>query len=338
MAVSRQRKPIFIVSAPRSGSTLLRLILDAHPRLAVPPPGWLFHFVYPYLYSYGDLDVEENFRELVKDILETPTIKRWPIEISVEKILSSVEDRTFRGVYKCIHVLYANDCGKYRWGVKTPRNSVWIDEIMSLFPDAQIIHLLRDGRDVAIDISDADFLPGTVYASAQVWRNFVSAVKRSEEKLGPESFFEIRYENLCRDPERELGKLCEFLGEEFSDHMLSHYEFGSSAQWSKDPRHAETARPINTDFVDMYKTRLRKPDLDALNSLLGDMLHSFGYLAEGNSAPLKDTEVFQLFEHDTITTSDSVEYKKWHRRRRTDRRNRGIWKDADKNSLLWGFD
>ena len=48
-------RPVFIVSSPRSGSTLLRLILDAHPRLAVPPPAWLTHFIYPYLYSYGDL-------------------------------------------------------------------------------------------------------------------------------------------------------------------------------------------------------------------------------------------------------------------------------------------
>ena len=138
MAAPLQGKPIFVVSAPRSGSTLLRLILDAHPRLAVPPPGWHFHFVYPYLYSYGDLDVEENFRELVKDILETPTIKRWPIEVSMDKILSNVEEKTFRGVYEFLHVLYANDFDKHRWGEKTPRNSVWIDEIMSLFPKRKL--------------------------------------------------------------------------------------------------------------------------------------------------------------------------------------------------------
>ena len=61
------KRPIFIVSSPRSGSTLLRLILDAHPRLAVPPPAWLFHYIYPYLYSYGDLSVEANLRAMVED-------------------------------------------------------------------------------------------------------------------------------------------------------------------------------------------------------------------------------------------------------------------------------
>ena len=59
-------RPIFIVCCPRSGSTLLRLILDSHPRLAVPPPAWLFHYIYPYLYSYGDLSVEENVRALIE--------------------------------------------------------------------------------------------------------------------------------------------------------------------------------------------------------------------------------------------------------------------------------
>ena len=338
MISTRKEKPFFIVSAPRSGSTLLRLILDAHPRLAIPPPGWLFHFVYPYLYSYGNLNIEDNFQNLVEDIIESPTIKRWPITVNKKEIVSNVEDRTFRGVYEYLHVLYAKKFKKHRWGEKTPRNSVWIDEIISLFPDAQIIHLLRDGRDVAIDISNADFLPGTVYAGAQVWRNFVSAIKRSEKKARAENFFEIQYENLCSDPDNELGKLCEFLGEEFSDKVLSHHDSNSSLQWSKDPRHAETAKPISRDFVEMYKSCLKRPELESLNSLLGDMLNSFGYLGEENKTPIDEKEAFQLFEHDTITTSDSIEYKKWHRKRRIDRRNRKIWKDADKKSSLWGFD
>ena len=74
-----QERPVFIASSPRSGSTLLRLILDAHPRLAVPPPAWLTHFIYPYLYSYGDLSNETNLTEMIEDSLATPTIRAWPI-------------------------------------------------------------------------------------------------------------------------------------------------------------------------------------------------------------------------------------------------------------------
>ena len=75
-------RPVFIVSAPRSGSTLFRLILDAHPRLAVPSPAWLYEMVYPYLYSYGDLASPENLTALAEDIFENPFIKNMKLDIT----------------------------------------------------------------------------------------------------------------------------------------------------------------------------------------------------------------------------------------------------------------
>ncbi|MFX0199496.1 MAG: sulfotransferase, partial [Candidatus Hodarchaeota archaeon] len=104
-------RPIFIVSSPRSGSTLLRLILDTHPRLAIPPPGHLFHLIFPYLYSYGNVSEEANLRTLVEDVLEAPTIKRWPIKFSVEQILAGVREPSFAAVYEYLHVAYAESQG-----------------------------------------------------------------------------------------------------------------------------------------------------------------------------------------------------------------------------------
>ena len=65
--------PIFMVSSPRSGSTLLRLMIDAHPNIGVAPPAWLYDYVYPFLYSYGDLSQRDNLTALAQDFIDAPT-------------------------------------------------------------------------------------------------------------------------------------------------------------------------------------------------------------------------------------------------------------------------
>ncbi len=168
-------RPFFIVSAPRSGSTLLRLVLDAHPRLAVPPPAWLYELVYPYQYSYGDLSAAANLHALAEDMLETPTIKGWPLDLTPEAIIAEATEPTFVGLYDVLHRRYAAESDKPRWGEKSPRNCFWMDEIREGFPDAQFIHIIRDGRDMAVDIADTPgMMPQTPYAGIHMWRVLAS--------------------------------------------------------------------------------------------------------------------------------------------------------------------
>lgn len=336
MAVDAGR-PMFVVSSPRSGSTLFRLILDAHPRLGVPSPAWLMHYIYPYLYSYGDLGVEANLRELVTDALASGNVKNWPIPKDFERIRGAMQEVSFAGLYDALHRLYAESRGAARWGEKTPRNGFWMDELRAMYPDAQFVHILRDGRDVAIDLSDSDLWPGTVYAGAFVWRSCVEAIAESAQRLGPESFYEIRYENLCANPEAELRKLCKFLGEDFAPEMLAHHESLSTKGWAKNPRHAKTARPITAEFVGMYERRISAADRAALNAAIGGTLRAFGYPAGEGGPALPAREAGQLLEADMYTNAEAMEYKRWHENRRKDRRARGVWKDTPERSRLWGM-
>ena len=330
-------EPIYIVSAPRSGSTLLRLILDNHPNIAIPPPGYLFNLIYPYLYSYGDLGRDQNFRELIEDILETPTIKRWSIEVSVEQILADVREHTFAAIYEYLHVTYATSRGKVRWGQKSPRNGFWMVEIKELFPGAKFVHLLRDGRDVAIDLADANFWPNTVFGGAQRWRDCIRAMRHAAAELSPGSFIEIRYEEFCAEPEQTLRDLCAFLGEDFDPALLRHHESEATQSWSQDAVHAKTGRPITTDYVDMYKTRLPDRDRQAIEALIGDTLRQAGYPVGNNPDPLPDGEAYQLIEAEMVSQIDKLRYKFWHQARREERHDRGVWQDSDRKSVIWGF-
>ena len=330
-------RPVFVVSSPRSGSTLLRLILDAHPRMAVPPPAWLTHFIYPYLYSYGDLSIESNLAEMIEDSLATPTIRAWPISPSAQEVRAEMREPTFAEMYAALHRLYAQSHGKERWGEKTPRVCFYMEDLKSMYPGAQFVHIIRDGRDVAIDIADSALWPNNLYATAAVWRDFVKSINESAETLDPESFCVVRYEELCAEPEPVLVKLCEFLGEDFSPAMLAHQETASTKKWAETPIHAKTAHPITTDFVEMYKHRLPESDVGVIESLIGETLGEFGYALTGALDDLSSREKRQLMENDTITNIASIEYKRWHEGRRRERLERGVWAPEDRDSLLWGF-
>jgi len=329
--------PIFIVCAPRSGSTLLRLILDAHPNIAIPPPAWLYELIRPYLYSYGDCNDTANFLELCEDMLETPTIKRWNLNIDASDLAKKSKQQNFAAVYEALHIIYAEATGKQRWGEKTPRNSFWIDEIKMDFPDAKIVHILRDGRDMAIDIADTpEMRPFTLYSGAHVWKRFVKSIRDSINRIPSDDYCEIKYEDLCADPEAELKKLCRFLREDFDPAMLDHHKTESAKDWSSDSQHAKTARPITTDYCEMYKTRLPKGDLAFLDYVIGDLLEECGYPVNGRTE-IPERLTNQLIQSDIVTSPDNYEHKAWLVQRRRKRLDRGVYSIQDQETLLWGM-
>ncbi len=328
-------RPIFLVNAPRSGSTLLTLILDAHPAIAVPSPAWLYEIVRPFLYSYGDLSKPENIRELAQDILDSETIKQWNTGFSAGDLVKASRENSFKGLFAALHEHYADGFGKSRWGEKTPRNSFWVDEIKADFPDAQFVHIVRDGRDMAIDIAQTTAMrPRSVYAGAFVWRDFVSAIRISAAKLNKENYYEFRYEDLCADPELTLKKLCDYLGEDFDPVMLAHFETKRTKEWTATSHHSKAGKPITTEFCEMYKTRLTERDISALDAEIGDLLKTYGYPVNEKSVALPEREAMQIAESDVVTGPRYDSYRSELEQRRIKRKERGVYSDADRTQLL----
>ncbi len=333
-------RPVFIVSAPRSGSTLLRLILDAHPRLAVPPPAWLYELVHPYLYSYGDLSTPAHLRALAEDMLQTPTIQKWPITVPTSAdLLAASRAPTFAGLYDALHRRYAAGADKPRWGEKSPRNCFWMDEIRSDFPDAQFVHIIRDGRDMAVDIADTTgMLPQSPYAGMHMWRAFVTAARESGRRLDTASYLELRYEELCDEPERALHRVCALLGEDFAPAMLEHHETPSTETWTRHPGHARAGQPISTEFCGIHRTRLPPPDVEALESVAPALLTELGYAVGRGPGGPSPRLTAQLLESESVSSRPNAAYRQWHTQRRRERREAGVWSDDDRASRLWALD
>ncbi len=222
MQAEDSMRPVFVVGLGRSGTTLLRLMLNAHPRIAIPYEG---HFIPSYarrIGEYGDLEREDNLRRLLSDLLAEEKVREWDHEFEIDRVAERVRAPTLAGALHALYEDYAEGKGKPRWGDK----SSYIDEIPiinDLFPTAQFIHIVRDGRDVVTSVLKQPWGPRDVIEGAAWWNDNTWVACRMGSILGPARYAEVRFEDLVSDPEKELKRLSRFLGEDFDPSMLEYH-------------------------------------------------------------------------------------------------------------------
>jgi len=206
-----------IVGSPRSGTTLLRLMLDAHPDLALPPEtGFLLVPACPDADSF--VDALEAF---------PAGAPNWP-DFGIDarafrRELESLPAFDMASGFRQFYRSYARRFGKQRWGDKTPSYSHHLVEIARLLPEARFVHLIRDGRDAAVSLRRQWFSPGSGIAEqARYWRDNVAAAIAQSTQVA--HYLELRFEDLVRDPEPQLRRVCDFIEIDFDAAMLRHHE------------------------------------------------------------------------------------------------------------------
>jgi hypothetical protein len=225
-----EHQPIFIVGCQRSGTTLLRLILDAHPRLSVGP--------------------ETRFL----DDLAKVTDEEWP-RIEPYGLPREYFHERFAQMFHDFQIDYAHRRGKARWGDKSPRYTLRIPFLNQLFPNCQIIHVIRDGRDVVTSHRER-WGYASAYKATAKWQRYIEAARAAGAELGPSRFTEVRYEALVADPEPELRALLEFLGEPWDDAVLHHEDAPHDVTAGYQQRRAPATGPIERDRVGSHRLRL----------------------------------------------------------------------------------
>ena len=223
MAPVRHRSPDpapFVVGVARSGTTLLRLQLDAHPQLAIPPET-----------SFGTVAARapeiHGPRDLVTAIMAH---EAWhDLRFDERELLELVERVRPWSVADSLRAIYrtlAKREGKPRWGDKTPGHLLCMPGLAELLPEAHFIHIIRDGRAVAASVRGLPFAPGdSIEAIAEDWRDQIVAGRRAA--AGLPHYHELRYERLVNEPEPVLRELCEFLRLPFDASMLRAHEFAA---------------------------------------------------------------------------------------------------------------
>ena len=282
--------PVFIIGAPRSGTTLLQYMLRSHPRISLPTGE--SHFIVP-LYkaaeSFGDLREQDNIRRVLDEMyrrnagfLDTDLhgIKFDPEVLTQELHRQGIS--TIPQLIRAMLALNAKGEGKQRWGDKTPYYSLHVPLIVEMFPDAQFLHIIRDGRDCALSMLERgkDLDIHNVYQSAGIWKQYVDAAQTAGRMLRSDQYYEFRYEDLLMRQSETVTGICEFLGEEYSDSIINYRKASGSG---KTPL---LKQPIQKDNSGKWKNRMSDRQVRVFECVAGDTLAKNDYAVATGSGQL----------------------------------------------------
>ena len=281
-----------IVGAPRSGTTLLRFMLDAHSELALPPETG-FLTVAPALTGSGDKLREKFFHAVVNYAAPAGP---WPdFEIPQEVFwdaLTQIRPFDISEGYREFYRLYAERCRKPRCGDKTPLYCRHIDTIRTVLPEARFIHIIRDGRDAALSLRRMWFSPGSkIEIQASYWRDCVLAARTAG--VGRGDYIEIRYEELILNTREVLARVCAHLALTFEEGMLSYYKrapdrlkehkgrlFANGTVLTQKERIQQQQRvtsPPDPTCISAWKRLMKPLERKRFQLVAGDLLKELGY-------------------------------------------------------------
>ena len=263
--------PFFIVGSARSGTTLLRVILNAHPNVTVPPES---RFVTE-LWRHSSEVSAERFLSALEQHRQ---FQSW--NLPIEAVRTELNDREtvpYAVAIEAVYAAYAKRVGKERWGDKTPRYVEHIPFISELFPQARFVHLVRDGRDVALSYAKVPFGPKTVAKAAALWALRVCLGVSEGRRLGSDRYKEIRYEDLVDAPEQTTRSLCEFLGIRFDQDMMEYTEKAPEFVFDKAKTYNPKVLEKPSKSSRSWATEMPPSHGEAFEAVAGDVLDLFGY-------------------------------------------------------------
>ncbi|MFF5210843.1 sulfotransferase family protein [Streptosporangium sp. NPDC000396] len=289
-------RPIFIVGCPRSGTTMLQLMTHAHTRIAIPPETRFMVTAYQRRLHFGDLNDEARRRDLAEWVVNRRQSRFHDLGLDGEEVIRQIVDGppTLGSALGIVLRAYAARHDKPRWGDKRPSYFQHIDVLLRLFPDAQFVHLIRDGRDCVASLKEMPWYSGNVYSAVSAWAEAIDFARHGAPKLPEGSYHELRYEDLTSDPEAHLRRLCEFLGEDFDPAMCEPRLMADVACPARKTWHARTHEEVTTARSGSWKSRLEPWEISLCESVLGDRLETYGYELSG--APKTDTSRMVAYE------------------------------------------
>lgn len=298
-----ENPPFFIVGCPRSGTTLLCSLVDAHPELCVPPESHIFTRFSMFIKYYGDFSDDKNLYRFVHDFLSDSWIKHWRLSISAQQFIDDLIERSFAGCIDHLFEIYAMQFGKKRWGDKSPSHTGYVLEIKQLFPNAKFIHLIRDGRDVAESLVRVPFSPIDIVSNAQLWRKRVSFFHRAKKYLSQDDYLELSYESLVRNHRQELSRVFNFLNVAPISYENTVPDSSRKMSIALGPHrktiHDMLNEPISDKKVGIYKEVFNQRKIAIFETIAGDMLTTYGYPLETSADAVitkREKILFRLME------------------------------------------
>lgn len=270
-----------MIGTQRSGSNLLRLMLNQLPEMFAPHPPHILLTFYPLLSVYGSLDNEQNFKALIKDVCTV--IELNPVPWDEEKfdrdvIFSTCEKRTLLEIFIRIHEYKCAEKNKTAWCCKSLESVIFLDEFDKENFNPFIIYLERDGRDVAASFKKIMVGEKHIYHLAGKWKKEQELALNYISKLPENRFMVLKYEDLIANPEKKLKQLCAKIGIEYRDAVMSYYKSDESHKTAESGKMWENvAKPIMKNNTHKFESQLSHDEIAIFETVAGEVLERLGY-------------------------------------------------------------
>lgn len=271
--------PTFLFGMERSGTTLLSMMVGAHSRIAVPlaTTGMWIHFGQQ-ISSNGKFETKEQLNDLIDDILGHERIELWDAELDRDRILENLPLGDYGAVICRVQAEYARKKDKAYWANIDIATLDQMDLVNQWVPDARFVHIVRDGRDVALSHQTMPYGAGNIAECARAWKMRIGTSVKMGRILGPDRYHVLRFEDLVLDSETVLRKLCRFLGVAFDPSMLRYSEMADdkipdSRRWLW----PEISKPPQNAKVDRWRHAMSRSQRIVFEDVAGDSLREWGY-------------------------------------------------------------
>ncbi len=276
----------FIIGRPRSGTTLLRFLFEAHPRVLVPPESPFILNLYRKYRKVTEWD-PPTIREFCEDVYRQRYFDKWLTdkEHLFHGLMENQGKATFQTMVRQVCLSYTSVFEKedIRWiGDKNPGYSLYVHRIHELFPEAKIIHITRDYRDNYLSLTRVNFEVPIVPLVVYRWKFALKRMLKLKKQY-PDQIFSIRYEDLVADPEHHFRDICQFLGIPYDPAVLSFYRKKSAVEKAYSDIaeisqvHQSLFNPISTRRTDLWKMEMDPRDIRVADLVAGKMADKAGY-------------------------------------------------------------
>jgi hypothetical protein len=308
--------PVFVGGCPRSGTTLLRSMLNAHPDLAIPHETRFVVDAYRNRRAYGDLSDPAMAEKLARFVVKRRQSRIDRLDLTPEEIVEVITAAppTIGSKLAAPYAAHAAAQGKARWGDKRPHYVLNLDAVFAMFPGAQYVNIVRDPRSAVASINEMganrNWYEDGIIDGLDVWTRSQEEADRWSKRVGPEHFYELRYESLVEDPEGELAQLAAFLHLDPSgiESMLSYHE----TRDVKAPKlHKLVKKPVTTATVRRFETSLDSGEVALIERELAGAMRRYGYEPVASGVKVPDELEQRLRDRRKIVRTRRV--KRWAR-------------------------
>jgi hypothetical protein len=278
--------PIFIVGCPRSGTTLLQQMLDAHPEVAITPETHFMRLFWKYRDEYGNLKEDTHYQRLLADLVARPEFAEMGLSTPAFLEAAWQIERRYAALFQLLLQQFAHQRNVAVVGEKTPSHVHYLADMQNFFPSARFVHIVRDPRAVVNSLQSVPWLKGSPSRIARFWRNHVRAA-RSCPKPVKARLFTLYYEQLVREPQRVLQALCDFLQLPFNPAMLTYYQRSeNSVNVTREPWKVKAIQPLDQLSIERWRNDLSAAQVAEIEASAYFEMRYRGYQLENSTLPL----------------------------------------------------